>query len=168
MKRATSNSIIIPEAEGYLQVPTIQEGKCMDVRCYYSPEFTSTLLSENYVLCLSKFAKEYSGQSMLKFFEPEEELPEDQQEQIKNQKLDEVTKHYDQNYGNCILSCTHKKKSNRNVYITGIIHAGLCYTMPLIIPSGLQSMDPHASVLNSWEKAYLSDPKLNKNAIRCP
>ena len=50
MKGATSNNIIIPQAEGYLQVPTIQEEKYIDVRCYYSPEFTSALLFDNDVL----------------------------------------------------------------------------------------------------------------------
>ena len=43
MKVAISDNIIIPHAEGYLQVPTIQEGKCIDVQCYYSQDFTSTL-----------------------------------------------------------------------------------------------------------------------------
>ena len=74
MKGATSKNIIIPEAEGYLQVPTIQEGKCMDLQCYYSLEFTSNLLSENDIFCSSKFSKEYSGQLLLKFFEPEEKI----------------------------------------------------------------------------------------------
>ena len=50
-----------------------------------------------------------------------------------------------------------QKKSNRNIYIPEIIFAGLCYTMPLIIPSGLQSTDPHAPVLNLWDKSYLTD-----------
>ena len=56
MKGATSNKIIIPQAEGYLQVLTIQEGKCIDVQFYYSPEFTSTLLSDNDVLFSSRFS----------------------------------------------------------------------------------------------------------------
>ena len=61
MKGSTFNNIVILQAEGYLQVPTIQEGKCMDVWCYYSLEFASTLLSDNDVLCSSKFSKEYRG-----------------------------------------------------------------------------------------------------------
>ena len=125
MKGATSDNIIIPQAEGYLQVPTIKEGKCMDVGCYYSPEFISTVLSDNDVLCSSKFSKEYNGKLMLKFFEPEEKWPEDQQEQIKNQKLDDVTKQYDHNYGNCILSCTQKKVQSKCLYSRNI----LCWIM---------------------------------------
>ena len=138
MKGETSTNIIIPHAEGYLQAPTIQEGKCIDVKCYYSPEFTSTLLSDNDVLHSSKFGKQYFGQSMLKFFDPDEEISVEQQEQLKNQKLDAIVQQYDHNYGNCILACTHKKKFNRNVYIPGIIRAGLCYTMLLVILSGLK------------------------------
>ena len=111
MKGATSNNVIIPQAEGYLHVPTIQEGKCIDVQCCYSPEFTSTFLSDHDVVCSSKFGKEYCRQLMLKFFKLEEELREDQQEQIKNHKLDEVTKQYNHNFGNCILACTCTKKS---------------------------------------------------------
>lgn len=74
MKGATSDNIIITEAQGYLQLPTIQDGKCIDVLCYYSPEFNSTLLSDNDVLEAYKYTKEYSGKSMLKFFNPLEEV----------------------------------------------------------------------------------------------
>ena len=48
------------------------------------------------------------------------------------------------------------------MYILGIICAGLYDTMPLIIPSGLKLTDPHASVFNSYEKAYLDDNKFKK------
>lgn len=68
MKGATtSDNIIIPKAQGYLQVSTIQDGKCIDVLCYYSPEFTSMLLLDNNVLKSDKHVKEYSGQSMLEW-----------------------------------------------------------------------------------------------------
>ena len=56
MKGETSNNVIVSHSEGYLQVPTIQEGKWIDVHCYYSPEFTSTLLSDNDVLDSKKFS----------------------------------------------------------------------------------------------------------------
>ena len=67
-KGATLDSVIVPQAEWYLQVPTIQSGKVIEVEYYYSPEFTSTLLSDNDVLESSRHHKEYYGQSMLKFF----------------------------------------------------------------------------------------------------
>ena len=68
MKGATLKTIIVPEAQGYLEVPTITPGVTIDVLCYYSPDFTSTLLSDNDVLKANKHAKQFSGQSMLTFF----------------------------------------------------------------------------------------------------
>ena len=49
MKGATSDNVIVPRTEGYLQVPPIQEGKWIDICCYYSLEFMSTLLLDNNV-----------------------------------------------------------------------------------------------------------------------
>ena len=57
MRGATSNNVIVPQAEVSLQVSTIQEGKWISVCCYYSPEFTSTLLSDNDVLNSNKILK---------------------------------------------------------------------------------------------------------------
>ena len=161
MKGATSKSIIVPKAEDYLQVPTIVGGETIDIKCFYSPDFTSTLLSDNDVLLSNKHHKAYKGQSMVKFFEPDEikELPVSQREKQKRQLSDSVTSSYDHNYGNCILACTHKSKSNRNIYIPGIIRSGLCYTMPLVIPPGHRSNHPEASTLNSLEYAIKHDPK---------
>ena len=89
-------------------------------------------------------------------------MPEDQQEQIKNQKLDDVTKQYDHNYGNFILSCTHKKKVQLKFLYS---QNNLFWIMLYYVAhhtSGLQSTDPHASVFNSREKAYLSNRKFKK------
>lgn len=55
-KGATSGNIIVPEAQRYLQVPTITKGVTIDVLCYYSLEFTYTLLSDNNVLLANKNA----------------------------------------------------------------------------------------------------------------
>ena len=72
MKGATSDNIIIPVAQDFLQVSTITKGITIDVLCYYSPEFTSTLLLDNDVLLANKYSGEYIGQSMLKFFDAKE------------------------------------------------------------------------------------------------
>ena len=72
MKGATLDNIIIPEAQGYLQVPTSTKGVTIDVLCYYSPELTSTLLSGNDVILSNKNPGNFTGQSMLKFFDPKE------------------------------------------------------------------------------------------------
>lgn len=92
MKGMTSNNVIIPQAEAYLQISTIEEGKLIDVCCYYSPDITSNILLDNYVLSSNKFINEYCGQSLLKFLYSEEDIMESQQVKIKNQKLDDVTK----------------------------------------------------------------------------
>ena len=162
MRGATSNNVIVLQVEGLLQIPTIWEGKWIDVCCYYSTEFTSTFLSNNDVLNYNKFRNEYCGQSMLKFFIPAEDMPKCQRNCLRNQKLDSVIEQYNHNYGNCILSCTHKKRFNINVYIPGIIYSGLCYTMTLIIPSWLPLTDPSATVLNLREKAYAEDQDFKK------
>lgn len=47
-------------------------------------------------------------------------------------------------------------------YIPGIICAGLCYTMPLIVLSGCLSMDPSATILNSQEKVYADNHGFKK------
>ena len=56
-----------------------------------------------------------------------------------------------------MLGCTHKNIYNRNMYISGIIQAGLCCTMPLVIPSGLKASDPLAIIFISKEKTYQND-----------
>ena len=68
MRGATSNNVIVPPAEGFLQVSTILDDNWINVCCYYSPEFISTLLSNNDVFISNKFQEKYFGQSMLIFF----------------------------------------------------------------------------------------------------
>ena len=79
MKGATLENVIVPVAEGYLKVPTILDDIYIKIKCYYSPEFTSTLLSDCDVLDSLPMKKEYDIQSMIKFFERAEidELPEE-------------------------------------------------------------------------------------------
>lgn len=72
MNGAMSDNIIIPETQGLLQVFTITKGVMIDVLCYYSLEFTSTLLSDNDVILSNKNSSDFTGQSMLKFFDPKE------------------------------------------------------------------------------------------------
>ena len=136
----------------------------MKIKCYYSPEFTYTLLSDNNVLELLPMKKSYCGQSMVKFFEPHKikELPMRERDKIKNQKLDEVTRNYNHNFGNCILFCTHKRKFNRNVYIPWVIRNGLCNTMPLILRSDIPADVEGATIYNSREKAYKDDLSFRK------
>ena len=72
MKGATSKNVIVPRAEGFLKVPTVTKGVFINIKCYYSPEFTSTLLSDNDILGALPMQKDYCGQTMDKFFEQSE------------------------------------------------------------------------------------------------
>ena len=139
-----------------MEGPTITPGITINVLCYYSLDFTSTLLYDNDVLKAHKHAKEFNGKSMLKFFDPTEivKMLPHLNNQINNQVLDDKNSDYDHNYENCILCCTCKKKIDSNVYIPGIICVGLCYIKSLIIPSGLQASNSTANVFNSRKKAY--------------
>ena len=145
-------------------MPTITPGITIHVLYYYSLDFTSTLMSDNDVLKAHKHAKEFNGQSMLKFFDPMEmvkmRMKPHLKNQINNQVLDDKTSNYDYNHKNCILCCTHKKKFDQNVYIPGTNCVGLFYIMPLIIPSELKTSNPTANVFNSQEKAYQDDKDL--------
>lgn len=124
------------------------------------------------ILLTNKNAWEYAAQSILEFFNQEkidemEELSisklKRQAAKIRKQELDSTTKNYTHNSGNCMLCCTHKNKLNRNIFIPGIIHADLCYTMPLVIPSGLKASDPVASIFNSQEKVYKDNKEFRKS-----
>ena len=119
-------------------------------------------LSDNEILKSNQFSKEYSGQSILKFFEKDKDILDKDRERRKSQKLDDVTSLYDHNYGKCILQCVHKGNQNLNVYIPGIIWVGLCYTMPLVMPIGLFADDLNVNVFNSKDKAYNDDPVFQK------
>lgn len=50
MKGATSKKHITPTAKGKLRVPALNIKGYIDVKCYYHPEFTATLVSDNDVL----------------------------------------------------------------------------------------------------------------------
>ena len=65
-KGATSDAIIIPEAEGMLQVPANVPEGFVDVIWYYSPAFTGSLLSDNDILRFNLETKSYYSQVMTK------------------------------------------------------------------------------------------------------
>ena len=161
MRGATSDKIIVPRAKGWLQVQAGNVKKrYIDVLCYYSPHFTSTLLSERDVLQSSTYAKEFSGQVMTKYFElNDEKVNQDLLSKGSidlNHQLD-----YQMDYGNCTLTCVHRKLPCKNIEIPGIIRGGLCFTLPLILPD-LPKDHPEACILNSSQLAYENDPKFQQ------
>ena len=135
-------------AKGWLRVQAgnVKKG-FIDVLCYYSPHFTSTLLSERDVLRSSTYAKEFSGQVMTKYFE----LNDDKVNQDLLSKGSIDLNHqsdYQMDYGSCTLTCVHRKLPCKNIEIPGIIRGGLCFTLPLILPD-LPKDHPEACILNS-------------------
>ena len=61
MRGATSKTSIIPSAVGFFRVKANNIDGFMDIKCYYSPHFTSTLLSDEDVLHATGHAEEYQG-----------------------------------------------------------------------------------------------------------
>ena len=73
-ERSQFNQCICTSSWTILQAPRIQEEKWIDVHCFYSSKLISTLLSNKYDLPLNEFSNQYRNQSMLKFFNPKEEI----------------------------------------------------------------------------------------------
>ena len=55
----------------------------------------------------------------------------------------------------------HRNQKKRNIEIPGIVHGGLCFTLPLILPD-LPKEDPQSTLLNSSILAYKNDPNFRK------
>ena len=55
---------------------------------------------------------------------------------------------YNLDYGNCSLTCVYRATKVKNIVIPEIIKAGLCFTLPLILPD-LDPTHPEANLLNS-------------------
>ena len=60
MKGATLGNIIIPAAQGWLQVQTNTKQGYLNMLCFYSPHFTSFLLSDRDILRTSPHLKQFS------------------------------------------------------------------------------------------------------------
>ena len=147
MKGATSKAIIVPEAEGKLRVQANVLQGYIDVHVYYSPSFTSTLLSDRDILFATPFRNDYSGQVMSKYFDLNNEKLCQDLETNGSVNLNNVAT-YNTDYGSCALTCVHRTTKAKNIVIPGIIRAGLCFTLPLILPD-LDPDHPDATILNS-------------------
>ena len=67
-REATSKISIVPTAIGYIRVKTNNIDGYIDVQCYYSPQFTPTLLSENNVLRATGHPEKYMKELSFKKF----------------------------------------------------------------------------------------------------
>ena len=120
MKGATSDTLIVPTVKGWLHIQANTKDKYLDVLCYYSPHFTSILLSERDVLLSNPCAKEYSGQVMSKYFElNNKKVNKDLRKRVYVDLEDANGYHLD--YGNCTLTFVHATQHRRNIKIPEII-----------------------------------------------
>ena len=60
------------------------------------------------------------------------------------------------------LTCIHSKHKQYNIMTPGIIHGGLCFVLPIILPY-LPTHHPWANILNSSQLVYLSDENFRKD-----
>ena len=120
MRGATSGKIIIPSAKGWLSIQANTKDGFIDVLCYYSPHFTSTLLSEQDVLQSSQFAKELSGQVMTNYFELNNNKVNKDLSSKNYVDLD-LYSDYQMDYGSCTFSFVHHKLKRKNIEIPGFI-----------------------------------------------
>ena len=157
MKGATSKKVIIPKAIGKLRVRANTVDGYLDCDCYYSPDFTTTLLSEVDVRKATRFPKQYGSQVLAKSFAIDDETLIKDLTTGKDVNLENASE-YQMDYGNCKLICFHRKTKSRNVEVPGIIRSGLCYTLPLLVPD-LPANDPKATIFNSSEKRLKFDKK---------
>jgi hypothetical protein len=118
MHGATSKDIIQPLAEGYPRVPAMTTKGYVNVLCYYSPHFTSTLLSDRSVVMATRNYRLYSGQFMDKLFAPDEE---NLQQDLLSGQVNLGNNRYNLDYGTCMLTCLHCFQRNGNLSIPGII-----------------------------------------------
>jgi hypothetical protein len=154
MHGATPKDIIQPLAEGYLRVPALTTEGYVDVLCYFSSHFTSTLLSDRSVVMATGNHWCNSGQFINKLFASDEETL---QQDLLSGQIDLNTKRYNLDYGTCLLTCLYCFRQTGNLSIPGIIRSGLCFTEPLI-PADLPASYAKATIYNLKQKALQDDP----------
>ena len=68
--------MITPVAVGCLRIPALTLQGWVDVKTYYSPLFTSTLLNEQDLIHATGTSNDYSGLTVQKYFNPSTTNPE--------------------------------------------------------------------------------------------
>ena len=99
------------------------------ILCFYSPHFTSILLSEQDVLHFSKYATEFSEQVMTKYFElnndkvNHELLSKKVNQELFSKGSVDLKSHlkYQIDYGSCTLICVHNKSKQKNIELPGTV-----------------------------------------------
>ena len=110
-----------------------------------------------YCIC-SGVVREYGQQVLAKSFAINEEVVVKDLSSGKNIDHNNAAE-YQLDFENCKLICFHKTTQSRNSEVPGVIHSGLCYTLPLIVPD-LKVDDSNTTIFNSSEKRLKFDQKL--------
>ena len=110
-----------------------------------------SILSDHDILRSSPFAKDFSGQILTKYFELNNELIHNDPKHKGRINLNST----------CTLNCIQKKVKRSNVEIPGVIHGGLCYTLPIKVPD-LPIDHPRENLFNCSQFIYQSDKKFRK------
>ena len=149
MHGGTSKEIITPRTVGFKRVRVLTRQGYLNVKCYYSPHFSTTLLSQVSVIEATGHPKQYISQRMQLFFAPNEEVLD---RDLLSNTIDLKSVEYNHDHGTCMLMCIHCHKHSCIISVPGIIRSGLCFTQPLIAPS-LAKDNPKDTASNSLEKA---------------
>ena len=164
MYGATNRKLIItPSAEGLLRIPANSKAGYIDVRCYYSPHFSSTLLSESDLILSTGAAGNYSGQSTTKYFDWDNDTIE---KQLSNGIIS-FQKHYNLDSGNCIVTCHHKNNKRKDLIIYGTIISGQCYTHPIILPNDGPTPIPPSKSIDDRMTALQAVYEHQEESFRC-
>ena len=102
MKGETSKKVIIPKAIGKLRVRANTVDGYLDCDCYYSPDFTTTLLSEVDIRKATRFPKQYGSQVLAKSFAIDDETLIKDLTTGKDVNLENASE-YQMDFGNCKL-----------------------------------------------------------------
>ena len=157
MYGATDDTLFItPTAVGNLRIPAINAVGYVDVRCYYSHSFSSTLLSDSDIIRCTGTHQDYSGQSTDKFFDESDKMQSDLAKGIFS-----LDKHYNVDTGYCMVTCHHKRTRRKNIILPGIIRYGQCFSSPIVIPA-LPTDHPLATSQHFINQAKSNDPSFKK------
>ena len=117
MHGATSKEIITPRAVGFMRVRALVKQGFLDVKCYYLPHFSTTLLSQVSVIEATGHPKQYIPQRMQLFFAPNENVLDCD---LKSNSINFDNVDYNHDYGTCMLTCVHQKQHSQSLSIPGI------------------------------------------------
>lgn len=118
MYGATSKQIITPRVVRYMRVRVLTRQRLIDVKYYYLPYFSTTLLQQVSVIKATGQLKHYIPSGMQLFFIPNEVVI-DRDLMSKSINLQNVD--YNHNDGTCMLTCVHCHKHSCIIFVPGVI-----------------------------------------------